>query len=403
MKENSSIIKNQVKQLVSRGITEFAIYPYGEIGKQIENILINDFCGVTYIIFDKKYDNKNILNPYSVIDYREYYFLIATVRLDVKKQVVSHLLNQGIDDKKIVKAFEYDELFIDDRENRDVDYKLIEEAKEFRTYEASGDNSVTMGAAEVIISLTSFPARIEHIEPTLKSLFQQSMRPSKVILWLAEEEFPNKRESLPVFLRNVECEFFEIHWCKDWKSYKKLIPALIEYPNAIIVTADDDTIYGRDWLKKLYDTHLKFPKDIICHRVTKMLKDKNGRWAAIPGGFDYYSEASYLNKQCGVGGVLYPINCMHNDVKEDRLFTCLAPTSDDIWFWLMGVMLGTKVRAANEPDIRVYPNNGLKESPALTIINDHGEKLFWVHFYQILHVYPELKEKLEEEFRAKKG
>ena len=39
----------------------------------------------------------------------------------------------------------------------------------------------------LIISLTSFPARYDTLHLTLKSLMGQSVRPDRVILWLAEE------------------------------------------------------------------------------------------------------------------------------------------------------------------------------------------------------------------------
>ena len=35
------------------------------------------------------------------------------------------------------------------------------------------------------------------------------------------------------------------------------------------MTADDDIIYDKDWLEKLYKTYLKHPKSIVAHRITK--------------------------------------------------------------------------------------------------------------------------------------
>ena len=39
---------------------------------------------------------------------------------------------------------------------------------------------------EVIISLTSFPKRMKTLPLTLESLFRQTVKPTKIILWLAE-------------------------------------------------------------------------------------------------------------------------------------------------------------------------------------------------------------------------
>jgi hypothetical protein len=46
--------------------------------------------------------------------------------------------------------------------------------------------------SNLIISLTSFPARIDHAWITIESLFQQNFRPWKVVLVLSDEEFPTR-------------------------------------------------------------------------------------------------------------------------------------------------------------------------------------------------------------------
>ncbi len=41
---------------------------------------------------------------------------------------------------------------------------------------------------------------------------------------------------------------------------------LIEkYPNAIIVTADDDLYYKKHWLKELYELYVSKPGYVHCH------------------------------------------------------------------------------------------------------------------------------------------
>ena len=44
----------------------------------------------------------------------------------------------------------------------------------------------------------------------------------------------------------------EIRFVKDIGSYTKAIYAFKEFSESIIVTADDDIFYPKDWLKKLY-------------------------------------------------------------------------------------------------------------------------------------------------------
>ena len=145
----------------------------------------------------------------------------------------------------------------------------------------------------IIISLTSYPARINTVHTVINSLLNQNMKPYKIILWLAKPQFPNENKDLSQNLLNLiekglTIEYYE----RDIKSYKKLIPTLKKYPNNIIVTADDDIIYDKDWLEKLYKTYLKYPKDIIAHRITKFIYKKNS-FKIIQGGKDYYKKVLF--------------------------------------------------------------------------------------------------------------
>ncbi|MDR1893713.1 MAG: hypothetical protein LBQ61_03335 [Spirochaetales bacterium] len=110
------------------------------------------------------------------------------------------------------------------------------------------------------------------------------------------------------------------------------------------------------------------------------------------GGFDYYDDlkkASCYNKLTGCGGVLYPPRCLHGDVFLEEVFMKLAPTSDDIWFWLMGVRNKTKVCVPPGHLAKLHEINGTQDQ-GLSAINDHGEKLFFVHLNSMLTYYPDI-------------
>lgn len=255
-----------------------------------------------------------------------------------------------------------------------------------------------MTKRDLYISLTSHPARINTVHLTIESLLAQSLKADKVILWLAPEQFPNKEADLPEKLLALKSQGLTIDWYHDIKSYKKLIPALHKYPEAIIVTADDDNIYRPDWLKKLYTSYQRHPEDIHCHRATKFYYASK-RFYVISGGRDYYKESSYLNKLVGLGGVLYPPHCFHQDILNEDLIQKLAPTNDDQWFWIMGALEGHRVRVVDNPDIEAHYVEGTQES-GLTNINDQGEFLFWKDFNRLIDYYPQIKELLIRENNA---
>ena len=247
----------------------------------------------------------------------------------------------------------------------------------------------------VVISLTSFPARIGYVSQCIESLLMQSLRADKVLLWLAGTQFPNGRADLPPSLTELEGERFEIRFCEDIRSYKKLIPTLRTEPSTVIITADDDIVYHFDMAKNLYLSYLRFPDSVHAHRVTKMFVWEGNRIRHIPGGAHYYSGAHALNKPVGVGGVLYPKGCFYKDILDEKLFMSLAPTNDDQWFWCMANLNGYFVRSVKNKILKLRYIEGTQEV-ALTNINDRGENLFYVQLKKLTDHYPRWREMLEK-------
>ncbi len=197
----------------------------------------------------------------------------------------------------------------------------------------------------IIASLTTFPGRINTVDKTISTLLTQTLKPDEVVLWLAESQFPNKE--LPAKLTDLQQYGLTIKWCEDLRSYKKLIPALEEYPDDIIITFDDDIYYAEDTVETLYASYLKHPQDIHAHRcgVVKLKKDEICDVPMRKLYFHHFKTASYLIRQIGYGGVLYPPNSLVKDVLDKKRFMELVPTHDDIWFWVMAVLNYKKIRS----------------------------------------------------------
>lgn len=249
---------------------------------------------------------------------------------------------------------------------------------------------------KLIISLTSYPLRINLISKTVDSLLKQTLKADMLILWLAEEQFPNKLKDLPTEVLDLTQKGLTIKWCNDIKSYKKLIPALKSYPDDIIVCADDDILYEKDWLKKLYEGYIKHPDMISAHSVHRiMLDDKQ---SVLP--YNQWSlriqnaEPSFNNFATGVGGVLYPPNCFYKDILREDLFMKLCPTADDIWFWAMSVLNGRKINIIKNG--YAFPENvQSSQEEALSTINVK-EKRNDEQLNKLLNHYPDLIEKLDK-------
>lgn len=251
---------------------------------------------------------------------------------------------------------------------------------------------------QLIVSLTSYPGRISTVHKTIETLLKQTVKPDQLILWLAEEQFPNKINDLSSELRALQEYGLTIKWCEDLRSYKKLIPALNEYPNDIIVTADDDAYYDVKWLETLYESYQRETTQYIhCHRVTKFFCPDD-EYHIISAGKITYPVPSYLHKLVGLGGVLYPPNALKDEVTNIEKFMKLAPTNDDIWFWMNAVLNKTRIKVVenNKPIPRTV--EGSQDNGALTKINDSGEMLFWKDFNNLLSEYPDFDTILKEEY-----
>jgi len=190
----------------------------------------------------------------------------------------------------------------------------------------------------LIVSLTSYGERFNDLVISLYSLLNQSLKPDRIILWLSDEYNLNALPyEITAFIKNG----LEIRFVKDIRSYTKIIYALKEFPNAIIVTADDDIYYPKNWLKKLYYSYISNPEDIHVHRAHRFEKGKPYEdWEK------HVNEegARYDNFLTGVGGVLYPPQCFTSEVLRDDIFLKYAPYADDIWLWVMALLNNRKIR-----------------------------------------------------------
>lgn len=207
-------------------------------------------------------------------------------------------------------------------------------------------NRTSRRKEDVIISLTSIPARINTVWLTIESLLRQSYKPDKILLWLAREEFSEKK--LPVKLLKMRKRGLEIHYCENIGSYKKYYFTMLKYPEAVVVTVDDDVIYPENMLSSLMRWHRKLPNDILCHRSHKITFKDSGELKPYAKWIQYldrksYERSAYENFPTGAGGVLYPSNSLNDIVFDKVLFLRLAPNADDIWLYFSAILKGTRI------------------------------------------------------------
>jgi hypothetical protein len=142
----------------------------------------------------------------------------------------------------------------------------------------------------------------------------------------------------------------EVRLTEDVGSYTKIIPALLAFPKAFIVTADDDTFYERDWLEYLVKSWDGRMNQVVCHSAHGITTDDRGRprpysqWI-----FDTREPQESLAALFPVGcrGVLYPPESLAPNVTDHAAFLRLCPKSDDLWLYWMGRRAGASYKLVN--------------------------------------------------------
>lgn len=197
---------------------------------------------------------------------------------------------------------------------------------------------------ELVISLTTIGSRLCRVHVTVESLLRQQLQPHRVILWLGED----LRETLlPPALVRQQQRGLEVRFQRDVGPATKLVHALREHPEAMIVTADDDTLYPGTWLQQLHDSFRKIPNVIHCYRAHWILSEGGGslapyrNWKLLAPGVTGPAHRLFPT---GVGGVLYPPNSLGAEVLNEKAMLELSPGNDDIWF--KGMALLNRVPAA---------------------------------------------------------
>lgn len=207
--------------------------------------------------------------------------------------------------------------------------------------------------ADIVVSLTSFPARIDKVWITIETLLNQTCQPKKIILWLAKNQFEDNM-SLPKSLTRLIERGLEIRFCDDLRSHKKYYYAMKEFSENIIITVDDDILYPSNLVENLYNTHKTFPNAICCnwsHQIVFDEKKNLKKYDDWHDGSGILTVPRFDTIPIGYAGVLYPPNCLDNNIFNIQDIIELAPLADDIW--LKAMSLKNNVRVVRTQQIQV--------------------------------------------------
>lgn len=211
----------------------------------------------------------------------------------------------------------------------------------------------------VIVSLTTTSKRLELLRISLLSLINQSVMPDCIWVWVSKEGYLSD-EGIPDVAK-LEREFVDITSATEVRvefrvtentgPYRKLLPALRACGESdLLIPADDDIFYGKQWLSLLlgaYRSHGRLP---VAGRARSVVKTK---WGALKGYMTWplIREPSRVSENVlitfGAGAVLKRSFFVEGFAENDS-FKELAPTADDIWY--------THALLSNNSEVYIEPS-----------------------------------------------
>lgn len=223
---------------------------------------------------------------------------------------------------------------------------------------------ITKTKSDVIVSLTSFPKRIQTLWMVIECLMHQTVAPKKIILWLSKLQFPDKG-NLPSKLIEQQERGLEIRFVpEDLRSHKKYYYTFLEYPDSPVILADDDILYSPTLIEELL--HDFAPGKIHCSYGSYITRNQDGtvrpynQWSKKP------QKTNFEDFFFGTGGgtLMIPSDLSEDKCKKE-LFTELCPLADDVWLNTMArinKLSITKVRIEPIISVRITHNETLADS-----------------------------------------
>lgn len=169
-----------------------------------------------------------------------------------------------------------------------------------------------------------------------------------------------------------------IVWEENLRPHLKYYPAMLKFPEDIIITIDDDEHYKPDTIEKLLLSYNKHPNNVSALRCHMIKRDAYKqplpyeKWGFEISG---QKEPSHELFATGVGGVLYPPGIFKDAMNTDRMKQMI--TTDDIYLKELEFQLDVKVVCAYEgrPSSIRYISSLSAKSNRLCDQNTQGKKI----------------------------
>jgi hypothetical protein len=191
------------------------------------------------------------------------------------------------------------------------------------------------GDRRVIAVLSTVPARIERLQPAIRSLLRQTRVPDEIVIAIPEFSI---REQRPYIVPRYLTEFPGVRLLrckKDWGPATKFIPVIQEElaagrENTLMMIVDDDRVYPRDALETYLYYHEQLPEAALCFRGAAMPRSFDWRDARMVHGCDL-REPQAVAVVTGCGSYLIQPGFFDESLWDYSNASQGAFYMDDIW------------------------------------------------------------------------
>ena len=228
---------------------------------------------------------------------------------------------------------------------------------------------------KIIVSLTSYKPKFKNLHLVIQSIFNNTMKPSKMVISLYKEDLIYLTKYLKDMINSKKIELIVMDI--DLKSHKKYFEVMKKYRDYAIITIDDDIIYTNDLIETLYKSYVQYPNCIHSRQVEKITFKNNeilpyNKWIKK---YKYELNPSFNLFANTCSGVLFPPNILNiTDENINDIIKCI--TEEDIYLKYLSRKRNIKIIWVPNKHLQGLKKLRDKNNSKVEILKDKCLKVF---------------------------
>jgi len=231
------------------------------------------------------------------------------------------------------------------------------------------DNSLLK--SKIYVNVTTYPAREYFLYLMLKNFKNQTLKPDKIILWLADTEYDKNNLSNSIKKCIEENLITEIRYVPNIYGHKRWEIQKYE-PNAYNINIDDDIYYPDTYVEELYNESLKYQSHPSVY-LSNSLEFINTKRVLKPPIFPLSNKNRILSGMTCMPPYVFPVNSFKKVEFRDKY----VKYCDDSWVnaWLINNRIDVHVLYGLNEKKWVDSGMSIPESRQVSVWRNINSKL----------------------------